>query len=115
MTRFLNDELSERLDTANKARQAMLERIRLQRSKDDPATIERKAIRLATNQAHESRVKAQAVAAKGREAEAAQLALDQLECEAAERRAEADHNLKLIATQKAARDSRYAARKARRR
>ena len=76
----------------------MLERIRLQPSKDDPATIERKAIRLATNQAHESRVKAHAVAAKGREAEAAQLALDQLESEAAERGAQlsTDDMLELV-------------------
>lgn len=115
MPRFKDDDFSERRDTADKAKKAMLERFRARPSKD-PATIERKAAaRLAASQARESRVKARDAAVKEREEKAARLALDQSELEAAESRAEADRKAKLLATQKVARDSRYAARKARQR
>jgi hypothetical protein len=50
-----------------------------------------------------------------REKEAARLALDQAEREAADRHAESNRTVNLLAKQKAARDSRYAAHKARRR
>jgi hypothetical protein len=113
MPRFKDDDFSERRKTAAKAKNAMLERFRARPSSDDPATAKRKATRLAVSEARDSRVKARAEAAKRRQDEKAQSARDKLEREAAESRAEADRKVNLLATQKAARDARYAARKAR--
>jgi hypothetical protein len=126
MPRFKDNDFSERRAIASNAKKAMLERFRARPSEEDPAAIERKAARLATSQAREARVKAReaarraeterlAVALKAREEEAARLVLEQAEREAVERRAEADRAVSLLAEQKAIRDSRYAARKARRR
>ena len=113
MPRFKDDDFSERRNTADKAKKAMLERFRARPSIDDPATAKRKATRLALSEARNSRVKAREEAAKKREEDEAQSARDKVEREAVESRAEADRKANLLAAQKAARDTRYAARKAR--
>ena len=126
MARFKDNDISERRETAGAAKKAMLERFRARPAKDDPATLERQAARLATSQAREARVKARAEAEraeaerlaaeqKAAEAEAARLAVEAAERAAIERRAEADRAVALLAEQKAARDARYATRKARKR
>jgi Family of unknown function (DUF6481) len=113
MPRFKDDDFSERRNTADKAKKAMVDRFRARSSSDDPATAERKATRLALSKARESRVKAREEAAKQREEEEARSARAEVEREATESRAEADRKVNLLVTQKAARDARYAARKAR--
>jgi membrane protein involved in colicin uptake len=113
MPRFKDDDFSKRRNTADKAKNAMLERFRARPSSDDPATAKRKATRVAISKARDSRVKAREEAAKKRQEEEAQSAQDKVEREAVERRAAADRKVNLLATQKAARDARYASRKAR--
>ena len=113
MSRFRDDNFSERRITADKAKKAMLERFRARPSEDDPAAIERKAARQAVSKARESRLKVREEVAKERDEEMVRQSRDRAEREAAESRAEADRNVNLLATQKAARDARYAARKAR--
>ena len=117
MPRFNDDDFSRRRDNADKARKALLERFRAQPSENDPETIARKAAQLAVSEAREARAKARAEmreeAAKLRKEEAARLEQARIEQAAAESRAEADRKADLLATQKAARDARYAARKAR--
>jgi hypothetical protein len=113
MPRFKDDDFAERRKTADKAKSAMLERFRARPSDDDPAVVERKAARQAVIEARAERVKAREAAAKQREEEAARAAREQAEREAAERRAEAERAVELLAAQKAARDARYKARKAR--
>jgi hypothetical protein len=125
MPRF-KDDFAESRKTSSEAKQAMLERFRARPSKDDPAIKEREAARIATKLAREARIQAREVARKAeaerlaaelkaREEEAARLAAEKAELEAAERRREADEAVKLLAEQKAARDARYAARRARKR
>ena len=124
MPRFTDKDISESRATAASARKAMLERFRARPAENDPAVVERKAARLALSQARDARIAAreaerlaeaerQAAELKLREEEAARMALEQAEREKIERRAEGDRALELLAEQKAARDSRYAARKAR--
>ena len=126
MPRFTDKDISESRATAASARKAMLERFRARPAEDDPAVVERKAARLAVSQAREARIAAreanrraeterQAAELKVREEEAKRMALEQAERDKMERRAEGDRALDLLAEQKAARDSRYAARQARRR
>jgi hypothetical protein len=124
MPRFTDKDISESRATAANARKAMLARFRARPAEDDPAVVERRAARLAVSQAREARIAAreadrraeaerQAAELKLREEEAARMALEQAERDKIERRAEGDRALQLLAEQKAARDSRYAARKAR--
>jgi len=90
----------ERLSAAADARRAALERFRARPGPDDPAVVARRAARQAVSEAREARAA---------EREAAR------EAEAARRTAErADRDAALEAERKAARDARYAARKARR-
>ena len=113
------DNFSDRLSTAAKARQVMLEKFRAQPKPDDPAVRERIAAQVAVAQAREARIaerKAQREAEKlAKEAEIKRLAEEAAEHAAAERRAEGDRAVALLAEQKASRDARYAARKARKR
>ncbi len=121
-----NDDLSERRKDAAAAKRTMLERFRARPAADDPAIMERKAARLVASQERKARTAERAVARRAemerqaaelklREEDAARMAAAQAEREIAERRAEGDRAVDLLAEQKAARDSRYAARKARRR
>lgn len=126
MPRFKDSNVSERLATANKAKQEMLARFKARPADDDPEVVARRQARLEASQARAARIaerEAAEAARKEREAaeekirqeEAARLAAEEAEREAAERRLEADRQVALLAEQKAARDARYAARKARRR
>jgi Family of unknown function (DUF6481) len=117
LTAYRDKGFSERLNTAADARRATLERFRAKPGPDDPAVIERRAARQAISAAREARVAARQAAL---EAEAARQAAREVEAareaEAARQAAEqADHDGALeAADRKAARDARYAARKARR-
>lgn len=118
----VKDTFADRLNAAAKAKQALLERARQKAS--DPALAERRAAheaaaaereaRLAKRQA-EKKAAAERAAAERAIAEAAKREADRLEAERleAERMAEGDRLVALAAEQKAARDARYAARKAR--
>lgn len=115
---------ADRLGTAEKARKAMLERVRAMPSADDPTVIERKAARQAISAAREVRQaerESDRVAAQAREAEVQltrqadeqEQRLAKEAAEAIERAQEAERQAALEVGQKAARDARYAARKAR--
>lgn len=103
----------DRLSAAAAAKQALLERFRARPSPDDPAEIERQAALKAISDARDARA-AERKAAK--EAEAARVAAElaakrkqeQIVAAEAKARAAAEE-----AARKAARDARYAARKAR--
>ena len=110
MTAYKDKDFGERLSAAAAARKATLERFRAKPGPDDPAVAERRAARQALVVAREARVaereaarKAEAAREAAREAEAARQAAEQTDRDAA-----------LEAERKAARDARYAARKARR-
>lgn len=108
MPRFKDNDISERREAAANAKKAMLEGFRARRAPDHPIILEQKAARHAKTQR-------KAAERQAREEEAARLAREQAESEASERHAEAERAVTLLAEQKAARDVRYAARKARRR
>ncbi len=117
MSPYKDKAFSDRLSEAANARKTALEVFRARTAIDDPAAIERQAARLALGTARETRLAARKAE---REAEAARLAIEMaarnealakqsaaLEIERAARA------LVLEAEQKANRDARYAARKAR--
>ncbi len=118
--------LADRLGVAAKARQAQLEKARAKTPSNDPKFAERQAARRAIAVAREARIaerKAAKLAEEARKAEE-QAAKDAARAEALKaeeeaRKAEmaeiADREVALMAERKAARDLRYAARKARRR
>ena len=125
MPRFDDNDPSQRRAKATKAKEAMLARFKTSASESDPEIAERRAARLAVSQEREKRnadraeakrleAERQAAAQKAQEEENARLAIEKAESDAAERRAIADRELEILAEQKAARDARYAARKARR-
>jgi len=98
-------DLSERLKSAAKAKEAALEKFAERKPDDDPEVLARRAARLETAKAREARVaerEAKKVEEKARKKAEAEL-------EAAKK---AERELTLAAEQKAARDARYAARKA---
>ncbi|HBK05609.1 MAG TPA: hypothetical protein DDZ81_07060 [Acetobacteraceae bacterium] len=104
----------DRISAAAAAKQALLERFRARPSPDDPAEIERQAALKAIADARDARA-AERRAAK--EAEAQRLAAEAAARKAAELAAaqEAKRQAALLeAERKAARDAKYAARKARR-
>jgi Family of unknown function (DUF6481) len=96
----------DRLSAAAAAKQALLDRFRARPSPDDPAEIARQAALKAISDARDARA-AERKAAK--EAEAARIAAEL----AAQKRQEQIAAAELEAERKAARDARYAARKAR--
>ncbi len=122
MAGFKDPKFSDRLSAAADAKKAAMEKFRAAVPKpDDPAVIERVAAQQAIIEAREARV---AIRQTAREAEAARVAAEQarLAEEAAakvreQEALEADNAAKAVALkaqQQAARDARYAARKARR-
>jgi len=117
MSVFKEKSFADRLSTSNNAKRAMLEKFRAQPKLDDPAVRERLAAQVALAKAREARIaerKAEREAERlAHEAEVARLAEEKAVQEAEERRAEGDRAIAMLAEQKAARDSRYAARKAR--
>jgi Family of unknown function (DUF6481) len=116
-----NASFSDRLNAAAAAKKAALERFHTRPGPDDPAVREQQAARKAISDAREVRVAERQAA---REAEAAHQAVEQAAKaaeqaarEAEERRLTAETAARAVALEaerKAARDARYAARKARR-
>ena len=120
MNKFKETGFTERLNTAASAKTAELEKFRGKSGVNDPAFAERQAARHAVSLARETRMaerKAARLASVAREA-AEQAARDAaVEAEQAAVEAEvaeqAARDVALQAERKAARDARYAARKAR--
>src|SRR5450432_2770211 len=119
---YKNDSFSNRLTSAANAKTALLERFRARPGPDDPAVVARRAAQAAIEAAREVRVaerkaarEAEAIrhaaeqAALAEEAKAKDVELQARKAEEAARAAER------AAEAKAARDARYAARRARRR
>jgi hypothetical protein len=111
------NSLADRQKNANKAKQALLEKMRAAPKPDDPDVVAKRAARsalLAANKAERERRRAEKEAAERAEAERV-AAAEAAAREEAERkqREEADKIVALLAEQKAARDARYAARKKR--
>jgi hypothetical protein len=108
---------SDRLGAAAKAKQAALERFRAQPASDDPAMVEKRAARQALAAARELRADERRAQALRDEEAAEAAAAAARETEIREREArqlrEGEEQAALEAERKAARDSRYAARKAR--
>jgi hypothetical protein len=124
MSDVKDNGFADRLGTAHKARKAMLERVRAMPSADDPAVTGRKAARQAISAAREVRLaerESDRIAAQARKAEERlvhevneqEKRLAKEAAETVERAEEADRQAALEVAQKAARDARYAARKAR--
>jgi hypothetical protein len=119
---YKNDDFNNRLTSAANAKNALLERFRARPGPDDPAVIARKAAQAEIEAAREIRI---AERKKAREAEAIRLAIEQAallaeqqakDVELQARKAEeAARAAERLAEAKAARDARYAARRARRR
>ena len=124
MKNFKQPSLADRRDTAAKARQAERERALAKVAANAPKLAEQQEARRATNEAREARAaqrkiekqEAAARAARALEAEqAARKAAEEAEREA-QARAQVENaarEVELKARQKAERDARYAARKAR--
>jgi hypothetical protein len=119
---YKNDSFTNRLTSSANAKNALLERFRARPGPDDPAVVARRAEQAAIEAAREIRIAERKAA---REAEAARLAAEQAALEE-ERKAqdvellarkaeEAARAEQRAAEAKAARDARYAARRARRR
>lgn len=108
MKQFNDKFFADRLQSAAKARHAMLQRARMPAA-DDPAVLKRQAIvaaREARREAKEREAKEQAAREEAEKAEQAAIA-------ALKAREEADLAVAEQAEQKAKRDARYAARKKR--
>jgi hypothetical protein len=114
-----DDDFNERLSTAAKAKQALLEKFRARPKADDPAAAERNAARLAVSLARDARIAERKAAREAEavrvQAEAIRHAAEDAARKAAAEAEQAAQELALEAERKAARDARYAARKARRR
>ena len=122
------DDFGGRKDAAANAKKTLLEKFRAKPAADDPAVLERQAARRAVSEARAARnaerkaAKLAAEAAEKAAREAAEKAeqervaretAEKAANEAASLAARAAAQVKLLAEQKAARDARYAARKAR--
>jgi len=119
---FKHADFNDRATAAAKAKQALIEKFRARPGPDDPSVQAKIAERLAIAEAREKRDQERKLV---KEAEAARKAAEELErlAEAARKAAEKTAEekarkldlLAIEAERKAARDARYAARKARRR
>lgn len=110
---FKEKTFSDRLQLANEAKKAALEKFRAKPAADDPGLLARQAERARANVEREKRQAERKVAREveaAREAEAARL--QAIEAAAAVARQAEEAAAKLV-TDKAARDARYAARKKR--
>jgi hypothetical protein len=123
LSNYESPDFKDRLNSAAKARRAILEKFRSAPGSDDPAVVERQAARRSIIAAREKRTAERETARKAREAEIAAeseraaKAAAETERETAERAAreaaeQTERDAALKAEQKAARDVRYAARKA---
>ena len=121
MTGYKNNTFSDRASASAKAKTALLEKFRAKPSPDDPEMQRKQAERQAIIDAREARAAERKVAREAEAAEQARLAALQaeeqrrLELEAdVAKEEEAHREVERQAAAKAARDARYAARKARR-
>ena len=116
MRSFKEKGFSERLQAAAKAKEATLQKFAGRPAEDDPAVVARKAARLDAANAREARAAERAAKKIEEKARLAQLAEEEAARLAAEAELEATRAAERKATlekeQKAARDARYAARKA---
>lgn len=117
MAAFKEKTFTDRLSASAAAKQAMLEKFKSKVKLDDPVLKQRMAERAAVAKARDERAaerKAQKEAERiAREAELKRLEEERIAAEKEARRIEGEKALAMIAEQKAARDARYAARKAR--
>lgn len=109
MPSYKQPDLAERQSRSADARQKLLERYRQKSPANDPAAAERLAARQAVQAASTKRSEAR----KAEAAEASRIAAADAEAAAANMAASVVDEAELAASQKAARDARYAARKAR--
>jgi hypothetical protein len=125
MAAYRDQNFVERLNVATAAKKAMRERLRAKQSTDDPLILERRAARQAITAARETRVANRKAAreleklrqAADQEAWDTEAALQTATQEARSTELQVEEKVRaasLEAEQKAARDARYAARKARR-
>lgn len=112
------NNFNDRAAAAAKARQAMLEKFRAAPKPDDPEMVELAAKRRAIAEAREQRQAEKRAAKEAEEArhraEAEAAAAEKARLEAAAKAEAIARHKALLAEQKAKRDARYAARKARR-
>lgn len=117
MSEMKQKDFGDRLDAARDAKQAMAAKFRQRPGPDDPAVAERRAARAAVSAARDARIaerEAQRVAEGARvTAEREALVAEQAEQEKRAASEKVENDVKLEAERKAARDARYAARKAR--
>ncbi len=105
MRHFKEKSFGERLEAAAKAKEAALQKFAERPADDDPAVIARRAQRLEVAKAREARIaerEAKKLADKAKREADAELEIAR----------EAERKVELEKQQKAARDARYAARKA---
>jgi hypothetical protein len=117
MNSFKGSGFADRLSTAAKAKKAQLDKFRARSGVNDPAVADRNAARMASSIARDARV-AERKAARQAEEAARKAALEVEQATQAARDAEAAaeqaiREAALETERKAARDARYAARKAR--
>jgi hypothetical protein len=117
MKSFKGSGFADRLTAAAKAKRAQLDKFRAQPKADDPAVIDRSAARLAASAARDARVAERKAARQAADA-ASKAALESERAAQAAQDAEAAaeraiREVALETERKAARDARYAARKAR--
>jgi Family of unknown function (DUF6481) len=117
MRRYKDDELADRLKKAASARSAILEKFRSKPSADEPAEIERRAARQKMSEARDLRAAERRTARLAEETREAAARADRKALEGAQRIAREQQDAigeeLHRAGQKAKRDARYAARKAR--
>jgi hypothetical protein len=117
MSVFKEKTFADRLSTQAAAKRAMLEKFKSRPKLDDPAVQARLAEQVARAKARDERIaekKAEKEAARiAAEIEAKRLEEERIAAEKEARRIEGEQALALLAEQKAQRDARYAARKAR--
>lgn len=117
MSVFKGNNVSDRLQAQAAAKRAMLEKFQARPKLDDPEVQARMAEQVARAKARDERIaekRAQKEAERlAAEAEAKRLEEERIAAEKEARRIEGEQALALLAEQKAARDARYAARKAR--
>jgi len=117
MSNYKDQGFNERLGNAANAKRILLEKFKTQPRPDDPAIVEQRLARQALVAARDARMAERKAA---RAAEAARTAAEKVTRDAALKAEQALHaaaaeraRIELLAQQKAARDARYAARKAR--
>jgi hypothetical protein len=117
MSGHTNKNFNERLSTAAHAKKALLDKFRARPAADDPAVVEQRAARQAVSDARAARIaerEAARIAQEAREAAArAEHEMAEQEKLTRELAEKAERDAALEIERKAARDARYAARKAR--